>query len=88
MLVIKRPYITERSSALSEQNIYCFEVGKNSNKPEIAKAVGILYKVKPTSIRIVNLPAKKIMRGNKIGRGRAIKKAYVKFPVGTKIEFV
>jgi len=88
MQVIKRPYITERSSLLAEQNVYCFEVSSKATKPEIAKAVAILYKVKPLNVRIVNLPGKRMTRGSKVGRSKAVKKAYVKVPVGTKIEFV
>ena len=37
--IIKRPIITEQSMADTEMKRYTFEVAKNANKIEIAKAV-------------------------------------------------
>ena len=37
--IIKRPIITEQSLADTEMKRYTFEVAKNANKIEIAKAV-------------------------------------------------
>ena len=37
--IIKRPIITEQSMAETEIKRYTFEVAKNANKIEIAKAV-------------------------------------------------
>lgn len=87
-MTIIRPYITERSSELSAHNVYCFEVARSATKGEIAKAAEVLYKTKPISVRTVNLPAKKVRRGAKEGSRAGVRKAYVKFPEGTKIEFV
>ncbi|HEY9582843.1 MAG TPA: 50S ribosomal protein L23 [Candidatus Paceibacterota bacterium] len=87
-MIIIRPYITERSNDLAVDGTYCFVVGKRANKPEITKALGLMYKAKPVSIRIINLPKKKTSRGAKVGWAPGVRKAYVKFPKGTKIEFV
>ncbi|NDB58059.1 50S ribosomal protein L23 [bacterium] len=86
MTTILRPRITEKAGIMSEtQNVYTFEVAKNSTKDTIAKEIKTLYKVTPTKVRIVNLPARKVfVRGNK-GVQSAIKKALVYLKKGDKI---
>ena len=37
--IIKRPIITEKSMSMTEDKRYTFEVAKDANKIEIAKAV-------------------------------------------------
>lgn len=86
--MLKRAHITEKSSLLAEGNVYCFVVTDKATKSEIAKIIKRDYKVTPISVRIVRLPGKRIMRGNKVGSSVGIKKAYVKLKQGDKIEFV
>ncbi len=87
--LILRPRITEKSGMLAEStNLYTFEVEKNSNKHTIAKAIKSLYKVTPTKVRIVNLPAKRVLVRGKRGMQSSIKKALVYLKKGDKIEFV
>ncbi|MEK7535553.1 MAG: 50S ribosomal protein L23 [Patescibacteria group bacterium] len=88
MSVIKRQYLTERSSLLSEKGIYSFVVTSEANKSEIAKALETKYKVKPINVRVINTKGKVVVRGYKKGRKAGMRKAYVKFPAGTKIESV
>ena len=87
--IIIRPRITEKSGLMSESlNIYTFEVLKNSTKNSISKAIKTLYKVTPTKVRIVNLPAKDIVVRGKKGTQSAVKKALVYLKKGDKIKFV
>ncbi|HEY4504441.1 MAG TPA: 50S ribosomal protein L23 [Candidatus Paceibacterota bacterium] len=86
--ILIRPHITERSNLLSESNVYAFQVAPHSTKSDVAAAVLANYKLKPVSVRIVNLHGKVITRGRVVGRSAGIKKAYVKVPKGSKIEFV
>ena len=44
--IIKRPIITEQSMAETEAKKYTFEVAKDANKIEIAKAVEEIFGVK------------------------------------------
>ena len=44
--IIKRPIITERSMEQAESKRYTFEVCKDANKIEIAKAVEEIFGVK------------------------------------------
>jgi large subunit ribosomal protein L23 len=84
--IIKSSRVTEKSSNLSAQNAYTFNISPRANKTEIAKEVQKIYKVKPLKVRIVNFPKKKIhMRGNPGSRGGG-KKAIVYLKKGDKIE--
>ena len=86
MTTILRPRITEKAGIMSEtQNIYTFEVSKNSTKDSVSKEVINLYKVTPTKVRIINLPARKVLVRGKKGTQSAIKKALVYLKKGDKI---
>jgi large subunit ribosomal protein L23 len=66
MKIIVKPYITEKTFALVEnEGKVCFIVERSAKKPEIAEAVKVLYKEKVT----------------KVNTARTIygKKAYVQF---------
>lgn len=88
--IIIRPRITEKSGIMSDPQtggaaVYTFEVRKNANKPMIAQAIKALYKVTPMKVRIVNLPAKRVLVRGKRGTSNAVKKALVYLKKGEKI---
>ena len=57
--IILRPIVTEKSSLAKEaRNQYVFEVARNANKIEIAKAVERLFKVKVVSVQVMNMEGK------------------------------
>ena len=87
--IIKRPIITEQSMADTEMKRYTFEVAKNANKIEIAKAIEEIFGVKVASVNTLNVPAKaKRMGAGRPGTTRAWKKAYVTLTADSKtIEF-
>jgi large subunit ribosomal protein L23 len=87
--IIRRPLITEKSTRLKEaSNTICFEVAKDANKIEIAKAVTALFGVKVAEVRVANRQGKMKRMGRFIGRRRDWKKAYVRLAPGEKsIEF-
>ncbi len=86
--VILRPRITEKSGALSQMGVYTFEVNKYANKAMISRAVISLYKVTPTKISIINLPAKKVLIRGRHGVVAGTRKALVSLKKGDKIDFV
>jgi len=89
MSILLNQYITERSSILSaDKNVYCFRVAPKATKSEIAKEVKRIFKVTPISVNILNVLGKKRTRGQAVGRSAGFKKAFVKIPAGSKIEFV
>ncbi len=88
VFALKSPRITEKASLLSGQNVYTFNVPKDFNKIEIAKAVEAIYKVKPLRVRTIAVPAKNFTFRGKPGVKPGGKKALVYLKKGDKIEFV
>lgn len=86
MSTIIRPRITEKAGIMSETlNVHTFEVAQNATKDSISKEIKTLYKVTPTKIRIVNLPARNVIVRGRKGRQSAVKKALVYLKKGDKI---
>jgi len=87
--VIRRPLITEKSTAAREtQRAVCFEVHRDATKPEIKKAVEALFSVKVATVRVLNVHGKVKRQGRYAGRRPDWKKAYVVLKAGEKmIEF-
>ena len=76
--IIKRPVITERSMAQTEMKRYTFEVAKDANKIEIAKAIEEIFGVKVAKVNTINMDGKKKRLGMQpAGRRRNWKKAMV-----------
>lgn len=84
--IIKRPIITEKSSALAEKLVYTFEVDVDANKVEIKKAIEEIFKVKVTEIHTVNVKRKAKRMGRYEGFKPAYKKAVVRLEKGQKID--
>jgi large subunit ribosomal protein L23 len=86
MTTILRPRITEKAGIMNEsQNVFTFEVTPNSTKHTVTAEIKTLYKVTPTKVRIVNLPARAVVVRGKRGMQSAVKKAYVYLKKGDKI---
>jgi large subunit ribosomal protein L23 len=87
--VIRRPLITEKSTALKEsQATLAFEVHRDATKPEIKKAIESLFGVKIADVRVANVHGKVKRQGRFVGRRPDWKKAYVVLKKGEKmIEF-
>ncbi len=85
-LIIKQPWITEKSHALSQTGRYVFLVDKSANKPEVKKAIKAIYKVDPINVNIVNIKGKTKRVGAKFGQKSGYKKAIVKLKAGQKID--
>ena len=76
--IIKRPIITERSMAGTEMKRYTFEVAKDANKIQIAKAVEEIFGVKVAKVNTLNMQGKvKRMGRYPEGRRPSWKKAMV-----------
>jgi large subunit ribosomal protein L23 len=87
--LIRRPVITEKATRLKEvSNTICFEVAREANKIEIARAVTALFGVKVAEVRVANRRGKWKRMGRFVGRRKDWKKAYVTLAPGEKpIEF-
>lgn len=82
---IIQPYLTEKSAAAVDKGLYVFLIEKNANKTTVTQELTKLYTVTPTSVRIVNLPAKKVNFKRRPGVRNQIRKAYVQLPPKQKI---
>lgn len=85
MKSIISPLLTEKSAADISKGLYVFYVTKESNKTTIAQELKVLYDVTPTSVRIVNLPAKNVTFKRVKGVQGVRRKAYVQLPAKTTI---
>ena len=85
--VLRRPIISEKAAKLSESNGVVFEVAMSATKEDVAKAVEVLYNIKPTKVNIVITKGKvKSFRGRSTGTQRKVKKAYVSLPADAKLD--
>ena len=92
MIIIKKPVITEKMTAISEKlNRYAFIVDVRANKLQIKKAVHDLYGVQVASVNTMRYDGKLKSRYTKAGvvtgRRDAFKKAIVTLAEGETIDF-
>ena len=86
MRILIKPVITEKSMTDVSLGRYVFMVAKSANKPEIAKAIYDLYKVKPVKINIITKKGEeKLIRGRYPAKTKSTKKAIVTLKKGQKI---
>jgi len=84
--VIVSPVITEKATALSEQNKVVFRVRPDATKPQIKEAVEKLFEVKVRSVNTLVTKGKvKVFRGRK-GQRSDVKKAVVTLEPGQTID--
>ena len=80
--IIKRPIITEQSMAETEAKKYTFEVAKDANKIEIAKAVEEIFGVKVAKV-VEEIFGVKVAKVNTLNmQGKA--KRTGRFPAGRR----
>jgi large subunit ribosomal protein L23 len=83
---IVKPWITEKSTFLSEENKVVFEVPLTASKPEIKEAVETLFRVDVTGVNTIRVKGKtKRFRGI-IGQRSDFKKAIVTLAEGQSID--
>jgi large subunit ribosomal protein L23 len=88
MNVLIAPHVTEKTSlAMQNHNQYTFRVRRDASKPDIKKAVELMFEVKVAGVRVVNEPGKDRRFGKHIGRTQDWKKAYVSLVSGQSIDY-
>jgi len=86
-LVIIRPVVTERSTAMADDvGKYTFIVHPSANKIEIKNAVQSLFDVKVKEVRTANFRGKVRRMGRSIGKKPGYKKAVVTLADGERID--
>ena len=84
--IIVRPLVTEKNTLLMESNQYTFEVLREATKPQIKRAIEIIFSVTVTRVNTLNVRGKLKRRGREVGYARDWKKAIVSVAAGDRIE--
>ncbi len=88
MNILLSPVISEKSAmAADSANQFAFKVAVDASKPEIAKAVELMFDVKVEQVRTVRVKGKQKRFGAVLGRRNSWKKAYVRLQQGHDIDF-
>ena len=84
--LIKKPVITEKSTANAQFNKYIFEVRNEANKINIKKTIEEIYKVKVQKLNSLNVKSKpKVFKGQR-GTRSEIKRIIVTLKEGNTID--
>tara|TARA_A100000164_G_scaffold267710_1_gene239516 strand:- start:49 stop:342 length:294 start_codon:yes stop_codon:yes gene_type:complete len=80
------PFVTEKSTNLSEQNKIVFKVPSKANKKNLKKNIEKIFKVNVTKINIINKQSRlKLTRGRKV-KVSGFKKAIITLKKGQSID--
>jgi len=86
--VILGPVISEKASLAADTNRqYVFRVVPDANKLEIGKAVESLFDVTVDRVQILNVKGKRKRLGQRSGKRKDWRKAYVRLQAGQSIDF-
>lgn len=89
MKVLLEPRVTEKSTMLGNSlRQFVFKVATDATKPEIKKAVELMFQVEVDSVRVLNVAGKRKSFRNSAGRRSAWKKAYISLKPGFDIDFM
>ena len=84
--LIKKPVITEKSTANAQFNKYIFEVRNEANKINIKKTIEDIYKVKVQKLNSLNVKSKpKVFKGQR-GTRSELKRIIVTLKEGNTID--
>ena len=84
--IVRAPVITEKASALSEQNQVVFKVAMSASKPEIKVAVETLFGVKVVGVNTLVQKGKTKRFKGRVGQRSDVKKAFIQLAEGQSID--
>ena len=88
MQVLLSPVVSEKSSIAADRDRqYVFRVKPGATKPEIRKAVELMFDVKVDDVQVVNVKGKRKRFGAVNGSRSGSRKAYVRLAAGSDIDF-
>ena len=86
--VILGPVVSEKATLAADANgQYVFRVVPDANKLEVGKAVETLFDVKIDRVQILNVKGKQKRLGQRVGKRKDWRKAYVRLQAGQNIDF-
>ena len=84
--IIKKPFLTEKSTNLNQYNQYSFEVDKNANSSEIKLAIEKIFKVKVIKVNTCIIRGKLKSFKWSLGFKKDFKKAIITLAEGSTID--
>lgn len=88
MKVLLAPIISEKATlAADASSQYAFRVAPDATKREIGRAVELLFEVKVDRVQVLNIKGKKKRFGQRLGKRKDWRKAYVRLQPGDDIDF-
>ena len=89
MKVLISPIVSEKSTRLADANRqFVFKVVKDASKPEVRKAVELMFDVKVDAVQIAYVKGKIKRSGSSLGKRSDWKKAFVTLAEGHDINFM
>ena len=89
MKILLSPHVSEKSTLTADTNRqFVFRVARDARKPEIKRAVELMFKVQVNRVQVVNVKGKRKTFGRIPGRRPDWKKAYVCLKAGFDIDFM
>ena len=89
MKILIAPIVSEKSTRLADSHRqYAFKVMTDAKKPEVRKAVELMFDVKVSGVQIANVRGKVKRFGQSFGKRADWKKAYVTLAEGHDINFM
>ncbi|HYQ72629.1 MAG TPA: 50S ribosomal protein L23 [Gammaproteobacteria bacterium] len=89
MKVLLAPIVSEKSTRLADAHRqFAFKVQPNASKPDVRKAVELMFDVKVDNVQISNMHGKTKRFGQSMGKRADWKKAYVTLAEGHDIDFM
>jgi large subunit ribosomal protein L23 len=89
MKILLSPIVSEKTTRLADASRqYAFKVLPGATKPEVRKAVELMFDVKVDNVQISNVRGKVKRYGQSVGRRADWKKAYVTLSEGHDIDFM
>mgnify|MGYP001822683697 CR=1 FL=1 len=86
--VLLGPIISEKAAMAADSSArYAFRVAPNATKREIGRAVETLFEVKVDRVQVLNVKGKNKRFGQRMGKRRDWRKAYVRLQEGHEIDF-
>jgi len=89
MKILLSPHVSEKTTRVADaHNQFVFKVVPDARKPEIKRAVELMFKVEVESVQVMNVKGKRKVSGQFRGRRSDWKKAYVSLKPGHDIDFM
>ncbi len=88
MKVLMGGILSEKSANAAESNQVVFRVATDASKPEIRRAVELMFDVNVEDVHVLNVKGKSKRFGARLGKRSDWRKAYVRLKDGDSIDFM